>query len=110
MLFLVQHTRNCPRWVIPSANAVGRRRREILDYIVTLKEQHLRRLIHDYVSYHHDDGIHDSLAKDTTSKTEPTHYWTAMVTLLGVVTPPTSSSTGTALPFGVPDGTVKNTR
>jgi putative transposase len=30
-----------------------------------LNEQHLRRLIRDYVSYYHQDRIHDSLEKDT---------------------------------------------
>jgi putative transposase len=44
---------------------VGSCRREILDHIIALNEQHLRRLIRDYVNYHHDDRIHDSLAKDT---------------------------------------------
>ena len=44
---------------------VGSCRREILDYVIALNEQHLRRLIRDYVNYHHDDRIHDSLEKDT---------------------------------------------
>ena len=33
-----------------------------------LNEQHLRRLIRDYVSYHHEDRIHDSLEKDTPNR------------------------------------------
>jgi len=44
---------------------VGSCRREILDHIIALDERHLRRLIRDYVNYHHDDQIHDSLEKDT---------------------------------------------
>ena len=44
---------------------VGSCRREILDHVIALNEQHLRRLIRDYVNYHHDDRIHDSLEKDT---------------------------------------------
>jgi putative transposase len=36
---------------------VGSCRREILDHVIALNEQHLRRLIHDYVNYHHDDRI-----------------------------------------------------
>ena len=44
---------------------VGSCRREILDHVVALNEQHLRRLIRDYVNYHHEDRIHDSLGKDT---------------------------------------------
>jgi len=47
---------------------VGSCRREILDHIIALNEQHLRRLIRDYVNYHHDDRIHDSLEKDTPSR------------------------------------------
>ena len=44
---------------------VGSCRRELLDHVIALNEQHLRRLIRDYVTYHHEDRIHDSLAKDT---------------------------------------------
>jgi hypothetical protein len=44
---------------------VGSCRREILDHIIALNEQHLRRLIRDYVNYYHEDRIHDSLEKDT---------------------------------------------
>jgi len=33
-----------------------------------LNEAHLRRLIRDYVNYHHDDRIHDSLEKDTPNR------------------------------------------
>ena len=39
----------------------GSCRREILDHVIALHEQHLRRLIRDYVSYYHQDRIHDSL-------------------------------------------------
>ena len=44
---------------------VGSCRREMLDHVIALNEPHLRRLIRDYVNYHHEDRIHDSLAKDT---------------------------------------------
>jgi len=47
---------------------VGSCRREILDHVIALNEQHLRRLIRDYVDYHHDDRIHDSLEKDTPNR------------------------------------------
>ncbi len=43
---------------------VGSCRREILDHVIALNEPHLRRLIRDYVTYHHEDRIHDSLGKD----------------------------------------------
>ena len=44
---------------------VGSCRREILDHVITLNDLHLRRLIRDYISYYHEDRIHDSLNKDT---------------------------------------------
>jgi len=47
---------------------VGGCRRELLDYVIPLNEEHLRRLVRDYISYFHDDRIHDGLGKDT-----PTH-------------------------------------
>ena len=52
---------------------VGSCRREILDYVIALNEQHLRRLIRDYVNYHHDDRIHDSLEKDTPNRRPVEH-------------------------------------
>lgn len=47
---------------------VGSCRREILDHVIPLNEEHLRRLIRDYVNYHHQDRIHDSLEKDTPNR------------------------------------------
>ena len=44
---------------------VGSCRRDLLDHVVVLNEVHLRRLIRDYISYYHEDRIHDSLDKDT---------------------------------------------
>jgi putative transposase len=44
---------------------VGSCRREILEHVIALNERHLQRLVHNYVSYYHDDRIHDSLDKDT---------------------------------------------
>ena len=35
---------------------------------MTLNEQHPRRLIRDYVNYHHHDRIHDVLEKDTPNR------------------------------------------
>ena len=43
---------------------VGSCRREILDHVIALSEQHLLRIVRDYVTYHHEDRIHDSLNKD----------------------------------------------
>jgi hypothetical protein len=36
-----------------------------LDNVIALSENHLRRLLRDYVAYHHQDRIHDSLEKGT---------------------------------------------
>jgi len=47
---------------------VGSFRREILDHVIALNEQHLRRLVRDYVSYYHQDRIHDALDKDTPNR------------------------------------------
>jgi putative transposase len=47
---------------------VGGCRRELLDYVIPLNEEHLRRLVRDYVSYFHEDRIHESLGKDTPNR------------------------------------------
>jgi transposase InsO family protein len=47
---------------------VGSCRREILDHVIALNEEHLRRLMRDYVNYHQDDRIHDSLNKDAPNR------------------------------------------
>ena len=44
---------------------VGSCRRELLDHVIPINEVHLRRLVREYVSYYHEDRIHDSLQKDT---------------------------------------------
>ena len=40
----------------------------MLDHIIALNERHLLRLMYDYVSYYHQDRVHDSLEKDTPNK------------------------------------------
>ena len=47
---------------------VGSCRREILDHVIALNEEHLRRLVRNYIDYHHEDRIHDALAKDTPNR------------------------------------------
>jgi putative transposase len=47
---------------------IGSCRREILDHVIPLNEEHLRRILHDYVRYHAQDRLHDSLAKDAPDK------------------------------------------
>jgi putative transposase len=48
---------------------VGSVRREILDHVIALNEGHLHRLLREYIAYHHEDRIHDALAKDTPNQT-----------------------------------------
>ena len=44
---------------------VGNIRRELLDHVILLNEQHLRRLVRDYVRYYNEDRTHLSLRKQT---------------------------------------------
>jgi hypothetical protein len=39
-------------------------RREILDHVIALNEEHLSRILREYIGYYHDDRLHDSLEKD----------------------------------------------
>ena len=53
------------RWQNGTAERwIGSCRREILDHIIPVNEEHLRRVIREYVCYHQTDRIHDSLSKD----------------------------------------------
>ena len=44
---------------------VGSCRRELLDHVIPLHEQHMRRLVRDYRAYYQEDRIHDARGKDT---------------------------------------------
>ena len=44
---------------------VGTLRRELLHHVVVFNERHLRRLVHDYLCYYHEDRCHYALGKDT---------------------------------------------
>ena len=61
---------------------MGSCRREILDHVIALNEQHLRRLMREYVSYYHEDRIHDSLAKDTPNRRPVAQKPAAKATLI----------------------------
>jgi transposase InsO family protein len=52
---------------------VGSARREILDHVIALNEQHLCRLMRDYENYRHDDRIHDALEKDPPNRRPVEH-------------------------------------
>jgi len=44
---------------------VGSCRRDLLDHVIVLNEQHLRRLMREYIHYYHDDRTHLALEKET---------------------------------------------
>jgi putative transposase len=44
---------------------IGSCRRDLLDHIVALNERHLKRLLSEYVRYHHEDRTHLGLEKGT---------------------------------------------
>jgi len=58
-------SRQAPRQNGIAERGIGSCCREVLDHIISLNEQHPRRLIHEYVRYHQEDRIHDWLDKDT---------------------------------------------
>ena len=41
---------------------VGSVRRELLDHVVVLNEDHLRRLLREYVDYYNDERVHTSIS------------------------------------------------
>ena len=47
---------------------VGSCRRDLLDHVIAFNERHLKRLLAEYVRYHHDDRTHLGLHKDTPTK------------------------------------------
>src|SRR5216683_1330607 len=47
---------------------VGSCRRELLDHVIALNERHLKRLLSEYVSYHHEDRTHLGLNKETPNR------------------------------------------
>jgi putative transposase len=54
----------------PWQNGVAERwvescRRDLLDHVIALDERHLRRLLSEYVRYHHEDRTHLGLGKET---------------------------------------------
>ena len=59
-------------WQNPIAERwIGSVRREMLDHVVVLGEAHLRRLLRQYVDYHHHDRCHLSLEKDAPEGRSP---------------------------------------
>jgi len=56
----------------------------MLDHVIVLNERHLRRLMGEYVSYHHQDRVHDSLEKDTPDKRAIEQRPAANATVVGL--------------------------
>jgi putative transposase len=44
---------------------IGNCRRDLLDHVIVLNQRHLKRLMHEYVRYYHEDRTHLALAKET---------------------------------------------
>jgi len=44
---------------------IGTLRRDLLDHVIALDEDHLRRMLKGYVRYYHGDRTHLSLGKDS---------------------------------------------
>jgi hypothetical protein len=63
---------------------IGSCRREFLDHVIAWNERHLLRLLGDYVSYHHQDRLHDSLEKDTPATRPVEHKPTANATVISL--------------------------
>ena len=54
-----------PPWQNPLVERmIGSIRRECLDHVIVLDEQHLRRILREYVDYYHSCRTHLSLEKD----------------------------------------------
>jgi Integrase core domain len=47
---------------------IGSCRREILDHVIALNEQHLRRVLQDFIRYYHRDRVHCGIVKDTPNR------------------------------------------
>jgi len=47
---------------------IGCCRQELLDRVIVLDENHLRRLLREYVAYHHQDRTHCGLGKETPAR------------------------------------------
>ena len=50
---------------------VGSCRSELLDHVIPLDERHLKRLLREYISYHHEDRTHLGLRKETPGGRSP---------------------------------------
>ena len=51
---------------------VGSFRRELLDHVVVLNEDHLRRLLREYVEYYNTDRVHSSIGDSPAGRSSET--------------------------------------
>jgi putative transposase len=63
---------------------IGSCRREMLDHVIVLNERHLRRLMGEYISYYHQDRVHDLLGKDTPDQRAIEQRPAASATVVGM--------------------------
>ncbi len=64
----IKEVKTAPRspWQSPYVERlIGTLRRDCLDHVVVLNENHLRRLVRGYLAYYHGFRTHLSLGKDT---------------------------------------------
>jgi len=61
----VQTSFRCPWQNGVAERWIGSCRRDLLDHMVALNERHLKRLLSEYVRYHHEDRTHLGLEKGT---------------------------------------------
>jgi putative transposase len=54
---------------------VGSVRRDLLDHVIIVNQQHLRRLLKDYIRYYHEDRTHLGLGKDTPAGRVAASVW-----------------------------------
>jgi putative transposase len=63
---------------------VGCCRQELLDHVVVANEAHLRRLLRDYVAYHHHDRTHCGLEKQTPMRRAVQHKPSASAKMIAL--------------------------
>jgi len=63
---------------------VGSCRRDLLDHVIVLNERHLKRLMREYIAYHHDDRTHLGLAKQTPAGRKPVESPTAGAKVISI--------------------------
>jgi len=63
---------------------IGCCREELLDRVIVLDEAHLRRLLREYVAYHHDDRTHCGLGKETPARRAVEHRPSPSTTVVTV--------------------------